>query len=73
MREFYISTEDWAIVKWRYVERAMGWKAEVFHARPGSTMKEAWENAIDVAKITKKEFIAAGWTAQRLIIMGYTR
>ena len=70
MREFYITTGDWAIVKYRYNGRRMVWTGDVCRARPGSSAKEAWENACDACRVTRKDFRAAGWKAQRLVIKG---
>lgn len=44
-----------------------GW--EVFHARPGSTKKEAWDNATDTAKIARREFTANGWECKEIHIL----
>lgn len=69
--EFFITTGDWAIVKYRWPGgRKKKWIGEVCRARPGSTKKEAWDNACDACKVTRREFRAAGWEAQRLVITG---
>lgn len=43
-----------------------GWT--VFHARPGTTRKEAWENACEVARVSQNEFRHNGWTCQEIYI-----
>lgn len=41
----------------------------IFHARPGSTKKEAWENATDTAKVSRREFVASGWECKEIHIL----
>lgn len=66
--EFFITTGDWAIVKYRWTGKR--WIGDVCRARPGNTAKEAWDNAIEACRTTRREFRAAGWSAQRLVITG---
>lgn len=41
----------------------------VFHARPGSTKKEAWDNAIDTSKASRNDFTANGWVCKEIHIL----
>lgn len=41
-------------------------RALLCHARMGNTAREAWENAVDVTKVSKAEFKRSGWKAGRV-------
>lgn len=42
---------------------------EVFHARPGTTKKEAWENATDSVRISRRVFVENGWECKEIHIL----
>lgn len=45
----------------------------IFQSPVEKTAAEAWTNATETAKTTKKELVDEGWCAQQLIITGKSR